>query len=885
MADRITQKLAVERNVDEREDSILQADIEKQLKYDTYKISCKMLDKGGESQLFYAQRNSDNASVVAKIYLETSHSIANREAREELTSILSSDQLELVKKGILPLLDFGTIDIDIDGRIENVNVDIIPLCVDGNMENKKLSVEELKEKAIPSLYNAIEYMHDKGYIHRDIKPANIYFLDGNYVLGDFGTATKCSENRATETGRLRGTVGYMAPEVNLHYANKESDYYSLGCTIASLYNGEHIYQEFLNSNNIGSLYHKMQSIGLVLNCPKEDEDIQILVDLLTVQNVEIRNGKEVVEKWLDNSSSLRYRWESLKDGRTNGSNFSMLYEENRYNSIFSLVQAFLEDWETAKDFFYEDRMFASYIINNQISGANEFAKIQRNPPATELEKEKCFSQFLYYFTRNEAVGNNPPIYWMGKRYDSLKEIAEKFKNVSIENPNEANDSYDKTIVELLKSGYLSWRFSISKECSEIEINTIKLFEESVVEFEKITAFAFYYSFTADGENEIDADFSKILANGNMFLISQSISLLSNTGALCSNEMDENSQFALLVVKDIISAGMYPVLLELLRELEKNISIRQKAQLLYETIEQIVVDKSAIREHYLKCGPFAHIYWLKTHKECYSPKSSKAVDSFGKLEKINASANRSIAENAEELVQGAPIYKMIIKNVNKESDNRYKLKKSISTKNYSNSSSDYYSVSMANFLGYVLSVNTVAVEYYDEASFPIGFVLSSQCIDLNMDYIKKFIVDYYENNIKSQYQTISKKTNDIFLYNKKHAETTSYRKLRPKDLKDVWDSAEVCKEIWEDFENICDSFISDVEPLKEIVSGLDASEKLQFDLWLKDLSMKRFDLKTFNYSDEIEEWRGAYRNSIGCCKSCGKKLGVFSRRCSSCGTMN
>jgi len=87
----------------------------------------------------------------------------------------------------------------------------------------------------------LSYAHAEGIVHRDIKPSNlIVSRKGVLKILDLGLAqfTKTASDETeheqlTETGRLMGTVDYMAPEQALNAKNVDhrADIYSLGGTL------------------------------------------------------------------------------------------------------------------------------------------------------------------------------------------------------------------------------------------------------------------------------------------------------------------------------------------------------------------------------------------------------------------------------------------------------------------------------------------------------------------------------------------------------------------------------------------------------------------------------------------------------------------------------
>ena len=82
---------------------------------------------------------------------------------------------------------------------------------------------------------ALQYAHEKGILHRDVKPQNLLLDRSNNVwITDFGLAKFVDEPGATQTGKIVGTLMYMAPEQLQGVASANSDVYSLGLTLYEL---------------------------------------------------------------------------------------------------------------------------------------------------------------------------------------------------------------------------------------------------------------------------------------------------------------------------------------------------------------------------------------------------------------------------------------------------------------------------------------------------------------------------------------------------------------------------------------------------------------------------------------------------------------------------
>ncbi|HTM21365.1 MAG TPA: serine/threonine-protein kinase, partial [Kofleriaceae bacterium] len=78
--------------------------------------------------------------------------------------------------------------------------------------------------------------HAAGVVHRDIKPSNLFLRGGDpaaVAIFDFGIARLLQAPRATQTGALVGTPGYLAPEQarGERAIDGRADIFSLGCVL------------------------------------------------------------------------------------------------------------------------------------------------------------------------------------------------------------------------------------------------------------------------------------------------------------------------------------------------------------------------------------------------------------------------------------------------------------------------------------------------------------------------------------------------------------------------------------------------------------------------------------------------------------------------------
>ncbi len=106
----------------------------------------------------------------------------------------------------------------------------------GDLKEYVLSKNGLSEeealKVLRHLIEGLSFLHSRGYIHSDIKPENVFgkrvLKSILWKLGDFGLLKIRGSVSVID---VKGTLGYIAPEVFRGEIHRSSDIFSLGCLL------------------------------------------------------------------------------------------------------------------------------------------------------------------------------------------------------------------------------------------------------------------------------------------------------------------------------------------------------------------------------------------------------------------------------------------------------------------------------------------------------------------------------------------------------------------------------------------------------------------------------------------------------------------------------
>lgn len=368
----------------------------------TYPVKKTISRAGGESIILLCADPEGN-DVVAKVYYEAVNgagsSISTRSHVLEFMGTEEGKQYTLAVSEI-GLVEFGE---------SKYYFEIMPYCPNADLSGEgALSFDRLV-KITEQLNEALHSIHQAGIIHRDIKPENLYEIDGQIKLGDFGIAKNGAVGRANVTEHILGTEGYAAPETRRYVYNDKSDYYSLGVTLATLFEGHFVFD---NMNfEMQAVAQESERLPLLRVDPKR-EQLENLLNGLCRLNAKQRFGYEEVKRWLvdHNYTGGHADEEWPKAYRLLGDAYHD--EQSMFNGITQDAQ----HWEEAKNMLYS-KIIEGFFMSFRTDLARE-AQIVDELYRTE-NPDKGLSVFL---KKLFAPG---PIVWKGYTFHSLSELAEK----------------------------------------------------------------------------------------------------------------------------------------------------------------------------------------------------------------------------------------------------------------------------------------------------------------------------------------------------------------------------------------------------------------------------------------------------------------------------
>ena len=378
--------------------------------------------KSGEAILFKNKvpTNSDKkVEVIIKVFKNIDiHSDAKKlENRKNILKLLYENRKETEKNNLASVISYGKVII---GDKEYF-AEVYRYYSGGDLLNKApLKYEEIKQRIIPSLLTALRYLHSHNIVHRDIKPENIYIdANGRIYLGDFGIARYIGENNKEYDNKKFGTPGYSALELlapSTGIVGKESDYYSLGQTLFTLYTGKMMYDSIIKGDdrNQTLIEYMLYDNYIELDRLKNHKLFQALVKGLLNSSPKNRFNDTHIDKFLIEDYSL------IREAKLNKKDdFNLplnVFGKSFYskNEIFNFL---IENKDRVNEFFNNQYISRTLDKNNIPIDCKKIEKIEKEYINGDRFEKKYQLFNLYKYLKNENI-----FIWDNKEIKDYREI-------------------------------------------------------------------------------------------------------------------------------------------------------------------------------------------------------------------------------------------------------------------------------------------------------------------------------------------------------------------------------------------------------------------------------------------------------------------------------
>lgn len=387
----------------------------------------------GEADIYVCK--FDSTEYVAKVYRR------QRAVKPEVVSALKS----ICSPYVATLIDTG--------EYNGLPYEILPYYRNGSLQGKRFTLDELKERIIPFVNEALRVLHQHDIIHKDLKPSNIMLLDDqkSVAIIDFGISSVIEQGNTVLVTKTGMTPEYSAPETFRNLFLEESDYYSFGITLYELYSGYTPYKN-MDADEIAK-FTAVQRIPFPKDMPKELQD---LISAVTYFDITNRNDKEnpnrrwtydEVQKWCKGESQPIPGEGVMKASAKAIPPYSFLGHE--YHDISSLTVALASNWNDGKKQLYRGLMSAFFkSFNPEIAG---FCIDAEEEAARSTDREDIiFWEFLYKI--------NPELdgfYWMGHTYESLGALGQDILEKLWKNDQSDYTYWDSVLGNKLLTNYLT----------------------------------------------------------------------------------------------------------------------------------------------------------------------------------------------------------------------------------------------------------------------------------------------------------------------------------------------------------------------------------------------------------------------------------------------
>lgn len=398
-----------------------------------YHILQQLNVRSGEALLYTCQYQ--NEFYIAKVFHP------ENKIEEEVLKILQRIDSKFIEK----VIDYFYLE---DGRF----VEITPYYHQGSLDNKKMSVQALKEIVIPSLNEALHILHENGLIHMDIKPANLMMSNdlSHIILIDFGSAIKVRNHQEIVVTNHSFTPVYSAIEtITSNQCSIYSDYYSMGITLYELLLGHTPFNDldkeqivrFMQTNRIAFDDHtNLEMKDLILGLTYRD-----IANRNDYQNVNNRWSYQQVKDWLE-GKTLIVPGEGIL---SNTNMIPFVINGQYYTEVDRLIEALALSWKDGIRYL-SDKHLSNHFknINHHYYEITIEFESHFFTQKGKIDKDKEF--FTYIYTLLPKLNK---FYFKGLVYESIQDVGFTLFDL-LDNKKTKDNDFD-IYEQMLKSEILS----------------------------------------------------------------------------------------------------------------------------------------------------------------------------------------------------------------------------------------------------------------------------------------------------------------------------------------------------------------------------------------------------------------------------------------------
>ena len=457
------------------------------------------IGRGGEA-IVVAAIDDEGNEHVAKVYNipQSRREQRNHNAVLEFLATKSQEAIEGYKSThLMPLLEYGVVSAMLigDDRASEFNVSIMPRC--DCLGDTVLTKKDIKTRIIPSIAEALKTLHDANIVHRDVKPSNIFEYNGTVVLGDYGISTIVDkDSNLKDTHSNRGTAGYWLP---VGYVEPRGDWYSLGYTIWTMYNGNvHPHQERIDAGNLLADVYAGRRIVQFAPASEEDKSLKDLVYGLTTVYADRRLGYDDVQRWIRNPDDFEF--DDPGNEEADGWRHKYEFSDVKYGTGSKLAEALSKKWDYAMQHLFDGNDLVGHFSKNGESDISTKLRIIVRDYAGS-KQDLGLAKAIY------IISGDGRMTWKGKDI-SFPSVVLDFSS----KPVDSLEFYD----EVFSSRFLSWAIREGGlEDAGIDNKTIQLIEDASESNPRFARCLFQHLFADGGESRYagykdPSDFAKSL---------------------------------------------------------------------------------------------------------------------------------------------------------------------------------------------------------------------------------------------------------------------------------------------------------------------------------------------------------------------------------------